>query len=54
MQTKLSFMEDLPVPQTAVWEQLENEQKRAVIDLLARVTAKMIVAEKQSGEHPDG
>ena len=54
MQTKLSFMDELPVPQTSVWDQLNDKQKSAVIDILARLIAKMIVAEKQSGVKNDG
>jgi len=54
VQTKLSFMDDLPVPQTSVWDQLDDEQKRVVIEMLSRLIAKMIVAEKQSGVKNDG
>ena len=49
VQTKLSFMNDLAVPQTSVWDQVDDEQKNVVIEMLARLIAKMIVAEKQSG-----
>ena len=49
MQIKLSFMDDLPVPQTSVWDQVDDEQKNVVIEMLARLIAKMIMAEKQSG-----
>jgi hypothetical protein len=49
VQTKLSFMEDLPVPQISVWDQLDDEQKSVVIEILSRLIAKMIVGEKQSG-----
>jgi hypothetical protein len=42
MQIKLSFMEDLPVPQTSVWDQMDDEQKTVVIETIARLIAKMI------------
>jgi hypothetical protein len=44
MQTKLSFMDDVPVPQTSVWDELDEEQKSAVKEILARLIAKVIVA----------
>ena len=45
MQTKLSFIEDLPVAHPLVWDQLEAEDKSVVLEMLARVIAKMIAAE---------
>jgi hypothetical protein len=42
VQTKLSFMEGLPVVQLSVWDQLEEEHKSAVLEMLARVIAKII------------
>ncbi len=54
MQTKLSLMEDLPILQPSVWDQLDNEQKSAVIEVLARLMARMIAAEKQAGVKSDG
>ena len=51
MQTKLSFMEDVPVLQPTVWDQLDEEQKRIVTEMLARLIGKIIVAEQQSGAH---
>ena len=53
MQTKLSFMEDLPVPHLSVWDQLEEEHKNIVMEMLARVIAKMITAEQHSGANND-
>jgi hypothetical protein len=47
-------MDELPIPQIAVWDQLDEEQKSAVIEILARLMARMIVAEKQSGVINDG
>jgi hypothetical protein len=54
VQSKLSFMEDHPILQPSVWDQLEDEQKSAVIEVLARLIAKTIVEEKQSGAKRDG
>ena len=53
MQIKLSFMEDLPVPHLSVWDQLEEEHKSVVMEMLARVIAKMIAAEQHSGANND-
>ena len=53
MQTKLSFMEDLPVPHRSVWDQLEAEDKSVILEMLARVIAKMIAAEQHSGANND-
>jgi hypothetical protein len=39
-------MDDVPVPQISVWDQLDDEQTSAVIEILARLIARMIVAEK--------
>ena len=54
MQIKLSFLEDTPNLQPAVWDQLEKKPKIAVVEALARVIAKMITLEKQSGAKHDG
>ena len=53
MQTKLSFMEDLPVPHLSVWDQLEEEHKSIVLEMLARIIAKMIAAEQHTGANND-
>jgi hypothetical protein len=53
VQTKLSFMQDLPVVERALWERLKEEDKRSVIETLARLIAKMVVAETQSGADID-
>jgi hypothetical protein len=53
VQTKLSFMEDLPVPHLSVWDQLEEEHKSVILEMLARVIAKMIAAEQHSGANND-
>ena len=53
MQTKLSFMEDLPVRHLSVWDQLEEEYKSIVLKMLARVIATMIAAGQHSGANND-
>jgi hypothetical protein len=53
VQTKLSFMQDLPLVQLWVWDQLEEEHKRVVLEMLARVIAKQIAAEQNSGVNND-
>jgi hypothetical protein len=35
-QLHLSFI-DIPLPETRLWEQLEDEHKRIVIEILARL-----------------
>ena len=49
MQSKLSFMEDLPLVQLSVWDQLEEEHKSVILEILARVIAKMIAAQQHTG-----
>src|SRR5439155_25681923 len=49
VQTKLSFMDDVAIPQISMWDQWDEEQKRVVIEMLARLISKMIVAKQQSG-----
>jgi hypothetical protein len=53
VQTKLSFMEDLPPVHLSVWDQLEEEHKSVALEMLARVIAKMIAAEQHSGANHD-
>lgn len=38
MQRNLNFI-DLPIPETQVWETLENDQRTVVIEVLARLIA---------------
>jgi predicted Fe-S protein YdhL (DUF1289 family) len=38
-QLYLSFI-DIPIPETCLWEQIEDEQKRIVIEVLARLMTK--------------
>ena len=35
-QLNLNFI-DIPIPETCLWEQLDDEQKRIVIETLARL-----------------
>ena len=53
MQIKLSFMDDLPVPQTSVWNQIDDEQKTVVVETIARLIAKMITAENHQEQNND-
>lgn len=46
-------MEDLPVPHLSVWDQLEEEQKNVILEMLARVIAKMIAAQQHLGANND-
>jgi len=47
VQTKLSFMDDLPVPKTSVWDQLNDEQKNVAAEIIARLMAKIILKNNQ-------
>ena len=47
MQTKLSFMDDLPAPKTSVWDQLNDEQKNVAAEIIARLMAKIILKNNQ-------
>jgi predicted Fe-S protein YdhL (DUF1289 family) len=38
-QLNLNF-EDIPIPETCLWEQLDDEQRRIVIETLARLLVK--------------
>ena len=38
-QLNLNFT-DIPIPETHLWEQFDDEQKRTVIETLARLLAK--------------
>ena len=38
-QLNLNFT-DVPIPETCLWEQLDDEQKRSVIETLARLLVK--------------
>ena len=38
-QLNLNFT-DIPIPETCLWEQFDNEQKRIVVETLARLLVK--------------
>jgi predicted Fe-S protein YdhL (DUF1289 family) len=38
-QLNLNFT-DIPIPETCLWEQLDDEQKRTVVEALARLLVK--------------
>jgi len=38
-QLHLNFL-DIPIPETCLWEQLDDEQKRRVVEALARLLVK--------------
>jgi predicted Fe-S protein YdhL (DUF1289 family) len=38
-QLNLNFI-DIPIPETCLWEQLDDEQKRNVVEALARLLVK--------------
>jgi phenylpyruvate tautomerase PptA (4-oxalocrotonate tautomerase family) len=44
-QLNLKFI-DLPLPQTLLWEQLDDKQKQIIIETLARLIAKAARASK--------
>ena len=54
MQSKLSFMDDVPILQISMWDQLDAEKKRVVIETLARLITKMVVAESNPEHKNDG
>ena len=45
MQIQLNFMVELPIPATSAWDQLDDDQKAVVIESVARLIAKMILAD---------
>jgi predicted Fe-S protein YdhL (DUF1289 family) len=45
-QLYLSFS-DIPVPETCIWEQLDDEHKRTVIETLARLLVQTTRHEQQ-------
>jgi len=38
--TALKFLDDLPLPETCLWEQIDDERKRLVVETLARLMTK--------------
>ncbi len=39
-QLHLKFLDDLPLPETCLWEQFDDEQQRIVVETLARLMTK--------------
>lgn len=46
-QLNLNF-NDIPIPETHLWEQFDDEQKRAVLEILSRLLVKA-TQDSQSG-----
>jgi hypothetical protein len=36
----LKFLEDIPLPETHLWDQFDDEQKRILVETLARLMTK--------------
>jgi len=51
-QLPLSFT-DLPLPETRVWEQLDDEPKQAVVQTLARLLSQAVQAHPPQEEAND-
>jgi hypothetical protein len=47
-QLNLNFL-DIPIPETCLWTQFDDEQKRAVIETLARLLVQVTRL-----QHPEG
>jgi hypothetical protein len=51
LQRTLNFL-DIPIPETRVWETLENEQRTVAIEVLARLIAQATdPSPKQEKDH---
>ena len=51
LQRILNFL-DIPIPETQVWETLENEQRTVAIEVLARLIAQATdLSPKQEKDH---
>jgi len=50
-QLHLNFL-DIPIPETCLWEQLDDQQKRSVVEALARllVKATRITCQEQTND----
>jgi phenylpyruvate tautomerase PptA (4-oxalocrotonate tautomerase family) len=46
-QLNLNFIE-IPIPETCLWEQFDDEQKRLVIETLTRLLVKLTQANNQA------
>lgn len=48
-QRHLAFL-DIPSPHESVWTQLDNEQHKAVVEVLARLMVQVVVAQANQEE----
>ena len=53
MQQRHLVFPDIPCPHEAVWAQLDNEQRAAVIDVLARLIAQTATPDDPHEESSD-
>jgi len=51
-QLNLNFT-DIPIPETCLWEQLDDQQKRSVIQTLARLLVKATTDQHQEQTQND-
>jgi phenylpyruvate tautomerase PptA (4-oxalocrotonate tautomerase family) len=51
-QLNLNFI-DIPIPETCLWEQFDDEQKRIVIETLTRLLVKLAQANHQQEQNND-
>ena len=49
-QLNLNFHE-IPIPETHLWEQFDDEQRRAVLDILSRLLVKATQGNRQEQTH---
>jgi phenylpyruvate tautomerase PptA (4-oxalocrotonate tautomerase family) len=52
-QLNLNFI-DIPIPETCLWEQFDDEQKRIVIETLTRLLVKLAQANNQQEQIQKG
>lgn len=48
-QLNLNFT-DLPIPETCLWEQIDDQQRRIVIEALARLLVQATRAQEQTND----
>jgi len=51
-QLPLKFI-DIPIPETCLWEQLDDEPKRTVVETLARLLSQAVQADPSQEEPND-
>ena len=52
-QLPLKFLHDFPLPETYLWEQIDDERKRLVVETLARLMTKAPRAPKTQEQSHD-